>query len=160
MLTHLRKHPSTAPETLVPQDLRKLERFRTACKSTWESQWSWPADPLTLQLVGVRLWLFSDSCWCQCLAAPVPWFRERQPHGAWSQPDLLPPNGEMNSGDLFGRRTRTKVWTVPTSLLRCVCCYKATGRQVFLQLLPWELPSQLRTCKLQEAMSCFLGDTL
>ena len=34
VLTHLRKHPSAAPETQVPQDLRKLERFLV----TWGSQ--------------------------------------------------------------------------------------------------------------------------
>ena len=28
--------------------------------------------PRCCQLVGVTLWLFSDSCKCQCLAAPVP----------------------------------------------------------------------------------------
>lgn len=89
------------------------------------------------------------------MAAPVLWFRERQPHGAWSQPYLLPPSGEMNSGDLFGRQTRTKVWAVPTSLWRCVCCYKAAGRRALSRLLPWELPSQLRgTCTSQEATSC------
>lgn len=138
--------------------LENLKDLETLAEAHGES-WSWPAGPLTLP-AGRCLWLFSDSCRCQCSAAPVPWFRERQPHGAWSQPDLLPPNGAMNSGDLFGRRTRIEVWAVPPSLWRLVCCYKATGRQAFLQLLPWELPSQLRTRKLQEAMSCFLGGTL
>ena len=110
------------------ENLKDLEKLAEA---HGESSWSWPTGPLTLP-AGRCLWLFSDSCRCRCPEAPVPWFRERQSHGAWSQPDLLPPSGEMNSGDLFGRRTRIKVWAVPTSLWRFVCCYKATGRQAFL----------------------------